>query len=193
MSKTPTYLAVVFAVPIDVNGALNAGMNVTSAVAAFSSAYLANYLIDKSFCRKLTVRKLFQSVCMFGPALCMALVPVMGCNLTGVVSLIYASCTMFFLFPAGEWTVVSDYAPNLAGTVVGFVCTFSFAMGFVAPFLAGIILNEDASRQQWNIIFYLYVAFMSFSGVVFNFMGTDVQQEWDKIEELPVEPSPTKI
>lgn len=90
----------------------------------------------------------------------------------------------FSPFAGGEWTTVSEYAPNSAGTVFGFANILAFASGVAAPYLVGILLDSSSGgshRAQWNIVFYITAALYVFGALTFILFGTDVQQAWDRV------------
>lgn len=182
LSKTPSYLATVFGMSIKENGAMTALIACISIFATLLAAPISGLFIRFTNIRPVVIRKIFQSISSQGPALCLALIPSMGCNLPVVLTLLNVATFLFQFRTAGEWTIISDFAPNNSGLVLGIASTLSFSMGFVAPILSGIILNEHSSRHEWNIIFYIAAGFYFTSSMVFNFFATDKQQDWDKFE-----------
>jgi len=90
------------------------------------------------------------------------------------------SCT------GGEWTTVSEFAPNSAGAVFGFTNILAFAHCVIAPYIVGIRLDSESGASQqdkWNLIFYITAAIYVLGYTVFLIFGTDIQQSWDKIAD----------
>lgn len=184
LAKTPSYLATVFGMSIEQNGLVNAGINLTSVVSSLSASPLSNWLIRATGWKTIWVRKLVQCSCMLGAAFFIVTITWMDCDQAVIMPLLFLATFTYYFFPGGEWSTVSDYAPNFSGTVSGFGSVLAFAMGFVAPYISGLVLNERASRHEWNQIFYIYGGMMAFSSTVYLLFATDEQQEWDKIDQI---------
>ena len=182
ITKMPSYLSTIFGIQIFQNGSFNAATNFSNGMASLLAPPIANLMIARLGMRRVLVRKLFQSIAMFGPAICLGLIPAMGDNSTPVICLLVGAMLLYGFFTAGEWTIVSEYAPNFAGTVFGFANILAFASGVVAPYVVGVMLDADSanSRQQWNTIFYITVGIYVFGGITFLIFGTDQQQDWDR-------------
>lgn len=184
ISKIPTFLHGVFGVAIVYNGILNSGCAFASGLSAFVSAPLANYIIIRFQIRTILVRKIFQTISLLGPAICLCGITLFpdNFNLTviGLISAMYFSG----FYSGGEWTLVSDYAPNFSGTVFGFVGILSYLTGVLVPHMVGVILDSPIGtlNQKWNNIFYITSLMYLFGAITFIAFGTDKQQSWDKIE-----------
>lgn len=185
ITKMPSYLSTIFGIDIFKNGVFSASTTLAQGLCALFAAPLSNWIIRRFELPVLPVRKVFQSLAMLGPALCMALIPLMGCNSTPVTILLLAGMFAYGFFTAGEWTTGSEYAPNSAGTVFGVANSLAFVMGVVAPYLVGILLDSEHadSRSQWNLIFYLTAGIYTVGLIPFLFFGTVQQQWWDKLVE----------
>lgn len=187
-TKMPSYLASIHSVPIFTNGLFNSATTVAHGVCGLLAAPLANAIIRRyQHClRLITVRKAFQTVAMLGPAICFALIPILGHaeNSAAVISLLVSILLLYGFYTGGEWSTIAEYAPNSAGVIFGFSSILSFSQGVVAPYLIGLFLDASDDRlTSWNIIFYLTSGIYVFGCLVFIIGGTDVHQEWDKTEE----------
>lgn len=181
ITKMPSYLKL-FKVGLSNTGWIFGGANMANCIANLFAPPLASMLISRLGWRRLIVRKLFQSLALFGPALSLGLIPFIENNHILVIYLLVQAMTMYGFFTAGEWTIVSEYAPNFAGTLFGIGNILAFSMGVVAPYLVGIILDnvDEATQSQWNKIFIITVAIYLIGGFVFLFLATDKQQSWDR-------------
>ena len=124
---------------------------------------------------------------MIGPALCLLIITFLGCNSTGAIVLLIVAMLVYGCFTGGEWSTISEYAPNSAGTVFGFANILAFASGVFSPYLVGIVLDSESGGsglEQWNLIFYITVGVYVFGAVIFIVFGTDQQQQWDKMTEV---------
>ena len=89
LSKVPSFLSGIYGVPISQNGTFSALATSASGISSLIAPSLANLLISRTRIRSIVVRKLFQSVSLFGPALALVLVAQMECNFTAAIALIF--------------------------------------------------------------------------------------------------------
>ena len=141
---------------------------------------------------------------MFGCAVCLLLVPIVGCNSNAVIALLLIGMFIYGFITGGEYGVITEYAPDFAGTVFGVANTLASATGFVGPMLVGYLLDHGVSgltqnicslnnkiylsinqngsvRQQWNIIWYLSFAIYVFGGTFYEVFGTAEPQSWGSV------------
>ena len=78
----------------------------------------------------------------------MASIPFIGQNVT--VIRILLALSMFFIgfASAGDWPIVSEVAPDLAGSVFGICNTTAAAAGFISPLLIGALLDSGVSYDN---------------------------------------------
>jgi len=88
VTKLPSYLSSIFGIDIFKNGAFSASTSLAQGLCALAAAPLSNWIISRFQLNTLTVRKVFQSIAMLGPAVCFSLIPLMGCNSAGAISLL---------------------------------------------------------------------------------------------------------
>ena len=148
LAKLPSYLDKVFGISVFQNGLFNAGTSLATGVSMAVCGPLSNYIIRKSSHRisKTTVRKLFQTVALLGPALCLTIITEIGCNSGAVVSLMITALFLYGFMTGGEWPVISEFAPDFSGTVFGICATVAVWPSFVAPYVVGIMLDDSVSK-----------------------------------------------
>lgn len=182
VTKMPSFLSSIFGIPIFQNGAFNSLTTIAHGLCALLAAPASNWLIRRLRVRSILVRKAFQAVAMFGPALCFALIPSVGCNSTAVITLLVGVMLFYGCYTGGEWTTISEYACNSAGLIFGLTSFFSFACGIGAPYLIGAMLDATAAdssqRATWNLIFYITAGIYTFGAVVFLIFGTGKSTIW---------------
>ncbi len=57
-------------------------------------------------------RKIFETIALVGPAICLIIIPQLGCSLTGLVTLLIVAMVIFGLNAGGDKPVVVDIAPD---------------------------------------------------------------------------------
>src|SRR5699024_7752421 len=99
MTKMPAYLSSVLHIKIFQNGVFSGSITLLQGLCALLSAPLSNWIISQFNFKSMTVRKVFQSVAMLGPALCFALIPSLeGGNANVVLGLLLGSVFSYGFF-----------------------------------------------------------------------------------------------
>ena len=88
-----------------------------------------------------------KSLAMFGCAVCILLVPIVGCDSSAVIALLLIGMFVYGFITAGEYGVITEYAPDFSGTVFGVANTLACATGFIGPMLVGYLLEHGVIHQ----------------------------------------------
>ncbi|CAG2102001.1 unnamed protein product [Medioppia subpectinata] len=141
------------------------------------SGFVADFIIRKDIMDKTLLRKLFETTATIGSGICLAAIPLAGCNDT----LAMLACGMI---AGGESAVIADISGNFTATVFAIGNTIAFTCGFITPLVIGYILDaSDQTRRQWSYIFYMSAALNILGGLVFAIFGSAKRQDWDMDEE----------
>jgi len=139
----PSFLSSVYGIPIFQNGIFNAMTTLATGIAMLIGGPLSGFILKKTNLSKTRIRKIFEDVALIGPAICIGLVPAMGCNSTAVVVLLVMAMLLYGFMTGGEWPIISEFAPDFAGTIFGIANIFAMCTGFVAPYIVGVLLDEN--------------------------------------------------
>ncbi|KAH7639660.1 sialin [Dermatophagoides farinae] len=182
MSKIPAYLDRLYNINIVDNGFICAAAFASYGLSCFIAPYISNWMIDRLNISVLTTRKLFQAVAMLIPCICLLAITFVYDKTIMIILLIMAMLSYGF-FTGGEWTMISEYAPNFVGVVSGFIHILGFMSGFLAPYIVGVILDSNIGdeRFKWNVAFWISAALYFIGYLAFWFLCTVEQQNWDKI------------
>ena len=107
--------------------------------------YLSDLIEERQLLKKKCSRKLFESIALFGPAVCLILIPVFGCDYAVLVTLLILSMVLYGALAGGDNPIVMDIAPDYSGSLYGFTNCIASMPGFIAPVLIGLILEYDVS------------------------------------------------
>ena len=150
MSKLPSYLEKMLHMHLAENANINAIVYVSICVAAFVFGRLSDILLKKQILSKLTSRKLFESVALFGSGTFLMLVPLVGCNQEAVIGLLIASSVCYACIVGGDTPIVLDLAPDYSGSLYGLTNSFASLPGFVTPFFVGLLLDQEVRKLAAN-------------------------------------------
>ncbi|XP_042906641.2 sialin-like [Parasteatoda tepidariorum] len=185
LTKLPTYLQVVLHIPIENNGLINSMIYLCSSITLFLTGYASDYLRTKKRFSATNVRKGFQLFAMIGPAVCMSLITLMGCNHVLVIFLLIAAMSFQGFGGGGINSITADMAPHHAATLFGIVNSIGSISGIFAPMVAGVLLEQkNSSIQQWGSVFYISAGLNVAGGIAFLLFASAERQPWAKVPEI---------
>lgn len=135
----------------------------------FSGA-LADFLLARKIISVLCVRKIFNTVGMFGSAIGLVILPMVDSPILAI----FIVCTIMFLirFIINGYSVnIIDVAPQYAGQLMSFCNTIATLPGIFGNIITGHILELTG---DWTYVFWLSAAFNVVGGILFlMFAKTD--------------------
>ncbi|KAI1289581.1 Sialin [Halotydeus destructor] len=181
-TKLPAYLQEVLEVPLHVNGYINSAIYVAVCASMAISGPLSDYMYKTGMMSLINIRKLFQAIANILPAICLALIPLVGTNTTAVYCLLIGSMFGFGFTCGGENPIVGEFAPAFAGHIFGIANTVAAAMGIVAPIFVGYLLEVTDELTAWYISFYMSSGLFLFGAIFFALFATVEQQSWASVD-----------
>ncbi|KAG8173079.1 hypothetical protein JTE90_015595, partial [Oedothorax gibbosus] len=133
----PNYLTTVHHLGLETSGLLTGLPNLFECVGAVMASFAADTLIATDRLAITTVRKIFNSIALYGACACLVGISLSGCDSTAAVA--FFSLFMFisgFKYSGFNVTHV-DMCPPLAGTLYGFTNGIACLSGIVAPLMVG--------------------------------------------------------
>ncbi|KAI1305900.1 putative inorganic phosphate cotransporter [Halotydeus destructor] len=186
-TQMPTFIQDQLGYPISSNGVFSAIGTVSTLITVITSSFIANMLIKNEILGRTTCRKVFQSLCNFGCALCFFSITLVESNRTIVMMFYFLARLLHGFFAAGELAMVGELTINFPATIFSITSILSIVAGIIFPQLCGKIREADLSNQrhQYNIIFFGASVFMTIGGIAFCLLASSERQHWDLIEEKP--------
>lgn len=178
-TKLPAYVGAVLALPLHQNANFSSLVFAFTIVSMLGSGVLADCLLRCGL-RTTLVRKIFQLIANFGPALCLLCLTTAGSNRWLVLVLLVIGKVTLGAFTAGNAAAVVDVAPMYSATLNGLITTFGQTTGMLAPLVAGLLASSAQGDLvlQWNRIFYLSAVISFLGGVMFAVFGSAECQPW---------------
>lgn len=183
----PMYMKEVLKFDVKQNGLLSSLPHVVSYVSAVMSGELADLIRRRKICSTTVTRKLFQSISSGVPAVFIACMGFIDCELRYVAVTIL--CLTFFINTCSRAGFVVnhvDISPKHAGVLFGISNTIGTIPGFLAPTLAGL-LTPNGSREEWMNVFFICSGFYVFSTIVYAVLASGVEQPWAKSKDAKTE------
>jgi len=140
--------------------------------------YLSDWLRSPGRLSTNFVRKAFVVVGFAITGVSLSLVTYTGCyRVLAVLLLCMAATGASMLFPTLMVTV-HDMAPLHAGTLVGIMITAGCLAGIGSTLVVGEVTEQNSTREQWRIVFFISAALCVVGALVFVVFGTAERQSW---------------
>ncbi|XP_015786992.1 sialin [Tetranychus urticae] len=184
--KAPQYLQDELNFNLKDNGFINGLFYIAIMTTMFASAPASQWLIEKGYFSVTTTRKIFEFICNTGCAISTILIPFTGEDPWIKVFLLVMLMFMRGFSTAGDQSIISEMAPDASGLAFGISNTFSSAMGFLAPLIAGLIIDANAgSAHPWDMVWISSGIVSLIGGTVFVLFATAEPQPWGTLDYEP--------
>ncbi|GFT80241.1 hypothetical protein NPIL_220121 [Nephila pilipes] len=178
LTEMPTYLSTILHFDIQSNGLLSALPYIVQSICAMLAAYFVDKLRTSGNISITTIRKISNSVGLFGPSLCLLGITVSGCQpFLNVLLLTLAMAFNGFVYSGFNVTHV-DMSPDFAGTLYGITNTISNINGIIGPLIVGYFTQSGATILNWNYVFYITAAMYSTSAIFYAVFASAEPQPW---------------
>lgn len=180
--KLPAYLNDVLHMSKTKNGLVNGAMYLVSIIPMLTIGYFSESLIEKGILTRTQTRKTFVTIACLGAALCLAVIPSMGCNQNAVIAILFIGGLFQAFDAAGNVPNPGELSKNYATTVFAIVNMLNTSAGFIVPYLIGVILESRKGMdpiQTWSIVFYLASGIAICGAVIYLLFGSGDRQKFD--------------
>lgn len=126
------------------NGFVNSLVYISLSASLTMFGYLSDLVGRKGWLSKDWSRKLFETIGLVVPAICMGLIPVVGCDQNMVIALLVLAMLFNGAIAGGDNPIVMDVAPAYSGSLYGFTNAVASTPGFLAPLFVGLLLDSSA-------------------------------------------------
>ena len=183
-SKVPVYLDRVIHEDLELNGHVNAYINVIVAASLLFAGYLSDFVLNRKYMPRTRTRKCFAIVSGFGNAACIISIPWTGCDASKLHAILYldAVCTGFAA--GSDLPIPSEMSLNFPAVLYAMLNMAAMSSGFVAPAFAGLLLDNIKNQWlAWCILYYSTGGLLIFSTIVFMIYGSAERQSFDFVAE----------
>ncbi|KAG7159931.1 inorganic phosphate cotransporter-like 6 [Homarus americanus] len=119
---------------------------------SIAAGQVADHLRARGILSTTATRKIFNSIGIYGPMICLVLVGYAGCHKDAAIALLCGAVGLNGATLSGYINSHLDIAPNFAGTLMGITNTAATIPGFLAPQLVGYLITgkmlQECGRQE---------------------------------------------
>ncbi|GBM03538.1 Putative inorganic phosphate cotransporter [Araneus ventricosus] len=160
------------------NGLLSALPNLMLSIVTIFASIMADKLRKSGKLRVTVIRKIFNSIGFFGPAVCLVSVSLVGCEPFTIVILLSLAMGLNGFAYSGFICTYVDMNPDFAGTLYGISnCLASFT-GFLVPAFVGWIVQDGQTVRNWGIVFITSSTVFVVTGLIYNIFCSAELQPW---------------
>ncbi|CAG7816241.1 unnamed protein product [Allacma fusca] len=183
LTELPTYMKTVLHFNIRENSWMSALPQLVRWLFSIVLTYFADYLIHKKILRVVTVRKLCNTIAHWGAGAALVGVSYLGCDPVMTVVVLTLAVGINGAVNGGCITNHVDIAANHAGILMGITNTAANTCGILAPFVAGLLTNEAATIDRWQIVFFIAAGVYVFNNLVYLLFASGSEQSWNRGED----------
>jgi MFS family permease len=179
-SKLPAYLNDVIREDITSNGVILAFINVLSALTMATGGYISERMIERNWLSRTKTRKLFGVTSGLGNALCIALIPTIGCDRAMLLASLFLGSIFLGCGSASEVPLASEMSKNFPATIYAIMNMIAMSAGFLAPSFVGFVLDSTPDLIfGWRIVFYFTSCLSVIATTIFVCFAEAKRQPFD--------------
>ncbi|XP_970513.2 sialin [Tribolium castaneum] len=179
-TQGPSYMDQVLHVNIEQNGLFSGMPYWGGYFAALTSGYLADGLRKSNRLSTTTIRKLFETVSLLIPSLCMLSLALWGDSTAVALTGFTISLTVNAVSTAGHCANILDISHNYAGTICGLVNTVSAFSAYFSTKLVAQLLRNDHTFQEWRYLFGILFGSYFSTTIIYLVLCSGNLQKWDE-------------
>jgi len=179
LTELPKYLSNILHYNINEVSLVSALPAAINYIFSISASWIADTILIKQWMSKTATRKLMMFLGSVLPALGMLTLAYLGCDPALFIVMLCLTTGFDGFRGSGLGVNLIDISPNYAGATMGVVNTASNVMGFVAPYIVGLLLSAGENEQQWRIVFLLASGGYFLGNAIYVIFGSGEVQPWN--------------
>ncbi|XP_018323874.1 putative inorganic phosphate cotransporter isoform X2 [Agrilus planipennis] len=180
VTEIPSYINAMFDLDISANGLLSAQPYFAMWLFSFAYSFLADFLINRAIFTIGTVRKILNSIGMYGPAIALIFLSFYGnVSLTVTMVLLILAVGLNAAALSGFTVNHVDMSPTHSGTLMGITTGSAVTMAILGPLCVQWVVTDEKDTYLWMIIFLTSAAILIVGNTLFVIFGSGEIQPWD--------------
>ncbi|XP_054712676.1 sialin-like [Uloborus diversus] len=177
------YMGTVLNLPIVKNGILSCLPHLLRAIATCAASFPVDILLRSRTVSVGCVRKSATVINTVVSCAAFLGITMVGRNVTATTLLFILGGVLGEFVTFGVCLACIDIAPSLSGTVSGLINIVGVFPFFLIPVLVGAVTHYENSIRKWNTVFYISIAIVSVSTLIFVIFGDLKPQSWGVLQD----------
>ncbi|XP_039260371.2 sialin-like [Styela clava] len=178
LSLLPTYMSSILRFNLAASGALSALPYLLQFFTLLAAGYFCDIIRQRRIAKTVTVRKVNSFLSLIIPSIFIVLAGYSGCNVAAAVSFFSISVAFLAFNVTSHEANIIDLAPRYSGITCGVINAIGNFPGFLAPQMAGLILLNGQTIQQWQYVFWMSALVATVGFIFFAIFGSGEVQSW---------------
>ncbi|KAK3788190.1 hypothetical protein RRG08_020896 [Elysia crispata] len=174
----PKYMKSILKFDMKENGLLSALPYLVLWIMQNACGILADFIRQNGYLSTKVTRKVFNFAGLALPGLFLIFVGYVGCDHVLAMLMLTLSVGLGGAAMGGFNVNHLDIAPKFAGSLMGITNCIATIPGFVAPAVVGYLTNDQNTRHQWQIIFYISASVFFSGAVIYAMLSEGEEQPW---------------
>lgn len=183
LTSVPTYMNKIQNYDIAKDGLLVALPDLIHLILGLITSWASDFMRQRGYLSTLAVRKLSIIIGLSVAAALLPFITLAGCNHAVVVVLIVVGNGMLGVSWTGLGANIYDIGHNYAGTLSGISNFFGNTPGIIAPFVVGLITNNQETIARWEIVYYISMGLYLIGLFTYLIFGKGTEQPWNKVTD----------
>ncbi|KAK0082272.1 hypothetical protein PV325_010772 [Microctonus aethiopoides] len=184
ITEAPAYFAFVHGWNINEVGILSGLPHFFTMIFGWFFAQFSDWLLRTERMTVTNVRKLATFCCTGAPALMVLGLSFSGCHPILAIIFIMIGIASVGSSSSGPLVNLVDLSPNYASVLLGITGLIVDCAGFLSPLFVGLMINNNQTIGQWQIIFVITALNMVVGFLLYYIWGTAKQQPWNNYEAV---------
>ncbi|KAG0719988.1 putative inorganic phosphate cotransporter [Chionoecetes opilio] len=181
LTELPTFMKNILHFNIADNSFMSALPYLCMWVFSLGAGQLADHLRSKGHLSTTNTRRLFNSIGIYGPMVCIVLVGYAGCNRGLAILLLCLGVGLNGAVYSGYMGSHIDIAPNFAGTLMGITNCAATVPGFLAPMVVGALVDGKETVGQWKLVFWIAAIVYLVGNTFYVIFVSGEEQPWNNL------------
>lgn len=180
LTEMPTYMDQVLNFNIQSNGLLSALPYFVMWIMCLVVSPVADWLINRRMLTTVNSRKLFNSIGFWMPAIFLAALSFTSKE-NQYIAIVLLTVAVGFNAASFCGYLINhlDLSPNYAGLIMGITNCVSNLLSLCAPLVAGAIIQDETSQEQWRFVFLTTSIIYFITNLIFIAFGQATVQDWN--------------
>ncbi|XP_042238110.1 sialin-like isoform X2 [Homarus americanus] len=182
LTELPTYMKNILHFDLAHSGFISALPYLVMWLFSIAAGQVADHLRARGILSTTATRKIFNSIGIYGPMICLVLVGYAGCHKDAAIALLCGAVGLNGATLSGYINSHLDIAPNFAGTLMGITNTAATIPGFLAPQLVGYLITGKETVGQWKLVFWIAGIIYFIGNTFYIIFISGEQQSWNDLK-----------
>ncbi|XP_059058437.1 putative inorganic phosphate cotransporter [Achroia grisella] len=181
LTELPSYMSNVLKVNIKDNGLLSALPYLAMYLLSFVFSWLADFLVNRNLIRKVTSRKIFNTIAFWGPAVALLILSYLPPgHLALAVVILTFTVGLNGAHYVGFMLSHLDLSPNFASTLMGITNAVAGIFSIMAPLSVSVVVQDQTEASEWRKVFFISIAMYFLGNLFYILFIAGETQEWNE-------------